>query len=494
MADGVTLHGTDAHEELFGTLDDDTIFGGLGHDVLHGEAGDDTLDGGGGHDRLYGGAGRDVLSGGDGHDILEGGAGRDTLRGNAGFDILDGSEDGDTYLVGLDDLGFVDDYRDSGTSGRDVIRAVEDGTVIGLISGFSHASSGIEVITANGFANVTIGGTNDAEVYDFTGVRLGRIAMIATLDGHDTVTGNEQNNRIDLGAGHDVAYGMAGNDRIWGGDGNDVIEGGAGRDRLDGGAGHDILDGGTGRDIYVFDTSGNGYFDTVTDSGTDDGVDTIIATEAGTQIGLQDVFGADDGIEVITGKRLEDVTLHASDAGVNWDFSSVILRHIASIDGGDGMDTITGSAQRDTIDGGAGSDTLDGGANRDTLHGGADSDFLFGGEGRDTLFGDSGNDVLTGGLGNDVMTGGAGYDTFVFAAGDGRDRVTDFTSGEDLIDLSAFGELDFGGLDIRDTANGARIRVGDNVILLEGVAADDLSMDDFLFSGEFSVPLGPELF
>ena len=481
MTDLNRIDGTDAHEELFGTIGNDEIFGGLGHDILHGDAGDDTLHGGGGHDRLYGGEGRDVLNGGDGHDILEGGAGRDTLRGNAGFDILDGGEGGDLFLVGLDDLGFVDDYRDSGTSGRDVIRAVEAGTVIGLITSFSYAASGIEVIGSGRNADVTIGGTNDAEVYDFTGVRLSGIRMINTLDGHDTVTANEQNNRIDGGAGHDTVFGMDGNDKLWGGDGNDTLDGGGGNDRLDGGAGHDILEGGEGRDTFVFDTSGNGFFDTVTDNGTDGARDRIIAVEANTQIGLQDSFSAADGIEAINGRKLENVTLQASDGGVDWDFSDIRLAHIASINGGDGMDSIVGSARRDTIDGGAGSDVLAGGGGSDRLFGGEDSDFLFGGEKRDYLFGETGNDVLDGGLGNDLLWGGEGYDTFVFGPGGGRDRVMDFAVGEDRIDLTAFGAMDFADLDMRDTSRGVRIRLEDAVVYLEGVTVEELSASDFVF-------------
>ncbi len=38
-----------------------------------------------------------------------------------------------------------------------------------------------------------------------------------------------------------------------------------------------------------------------------------------------------------------------------------------------------------------------------------------------------GDDRITGGTGNDFITGGNGADACVFAAGDGRDRVTDLT-------------------------------------------------------------------
>jgi serralysin len=67
---------------------------------------------------------------------------------------------------------------------------------------------------------------------------------------------------------------------------------------------------------------------------------------------------------------------------------------------------------------------------------------LSGGAGNDTLIGGAGNDRLIGGAGTDTLTGGGGADTFVFLPGDSsaasgqHDRITDFTSGADHIDLS----------------------------------------------------------
>ncbi len=485
------IDGFEGHDEIYAGAGNDVVRGGLGHDYIEGGAGNDTLFGGEGFDRLFGGDGRDFLYGGAGHDILDGGAGRDVLVAGSGFDILDGGEGGDLYLVGLDGLGFVDDYRDSGASeedggGRDRIKAVEDGTVIGLISGFTFDSSGIEVISAGGFADVTIGGTNDAEIYDFTGVKMGGIRRINTLDGHDIVTGNHQRNLIDLGAGHDVAFGAEGNDWLWGGEGNDVLDGGAGRDRLDGGAGHDILDGGEGGDVYLFGADSNGFFDVVIDSGASEedggGRDRIIATEDDVAIGLQDEFSLEtSGIEVIGARRNDNVTIQASDSGVNWDFSGIRLNGIESINGGDGQDVITGSANRkNTIFGEGGSDTLTGGSRRDYLYGGEDSDFLYGGDRRDFLFGGEGNDVLHGEAGHDMLHGGEGFDIFVFEQGGGRDRVLDFTDGEDLLDLSAF-DVDFDDLNVRETQSGVRVDVGDMRIFLDGVDIDTVDATDFLF-------------
>jgi Ca2+-binding RTX toxin-like protein len=57
----------------------------------------------------------------------------------------------------------------------------------------------------------------------------------------------------------------------------------------------------------------------------------------------------------------------------------------------------------------------------------------------DQLFGNSSDNELQGGWGgNDVLTGGAGHDMFIFGRGDGMDRVTDFTVGQDVIDIRRF--------------------------------------------------------
>lgn len=79
------------------------------------------------------------------------------------------------------------------------------------------------------------------------------------------------------------------------------------------------------------------------------------------------------------------------------------------------------------------------------LQGGDSIDRLFGGESNDQIFGGGGNDLLNGGFARDVLTGGTGADVFVFSTAEdittafyGSDRITDFQSGIDHIDLSAF--------------------------------------------------------
>ena len=84
---------------------------------------------------------------------------------------------------------------------------------------------------------------------------------------------------------------------------------------------------------------------------------------------------------------------------------------------------------------------------------------------------------------NDTLTGGAGADTFVFGRDHGDDVITDFTSGEDRIDLSAFAVRSLSDLTITTDESGLTIDLtahGGGTIRLDGVGLDDLEDSDFV--------------
>ncbi len=270
-----------------------------------------------------------------------------------------------------------------------------------------------------------------------------------TYDGNDVITPGGGADSIDGGDGRDrivfvgpetVQVTLAGSSVVYvslngvatdrvrnvedvtGGDGNDTITGDGLANRLYGGAGDDLLSGAGGKDT-ISGGAGN---------------DTIIGGSSG------DSLSGDSGHDLIMG-------------GTGGD----------KIDGGSGNDTILGGSSGDKLYGKSGNDSIQGDSGSDLIDGGSGNDLLRGGSGNDTILGGTGLDTITGGSGKDVLTGGADADVFLFLSiGEspsmtGRDYITDFTKGLDLIDLSAIDasltELEDQAfvLDARSTASAA---------------------------------------
>ena len=211
-------------------------------------------------------------------------------------------------------------------------------------------------------------------------------------------------------------------------DDNSAIFGNVGNDRIGGRGGDDVLDGETGDDL---------------------------------------LWGG-DGHDILIGGSGNDVL--RGGAGRDWLFAG---------DGGLGA----AGSETDRLIGGADDDALKGNGGADVLRGGRGADDLEGGLGRDNLVGGAGADRLEGGAGADRLTGNTGADTFVFDRGFGRDVITDFRDGVDLLDFS--GHSAISGVDDLGIAQvGLHTVITDGVggrIILRGVEANDLQEDDFLF-------------
>ncbi len=152
------------------------------------------------------------------------------------------------------------------------------------------------------------------------------------------------------------------------------------------------------------------------------------------QAAIADATGADNAaVENLFLKQ--GYTYHGNGA------DDVLLATATSPDGiplnFSGRDKFITGGGNDNIFLGDGNDIGQGGAGNDTFLGGVGNDKLYGGSGADSLQGDDGQDKLTGGTGNDTLSGGNGSDTFVFKLHDGADRITDFSTSLDSIDLPA---------------------------------------------------------
>ncbi len=298
-----------------------------------------------------------------------------------------------------------------------------------------------DTVNKNNSSNEIIG-TSGSEILSgssFDDLILGLAGndIIVGRDGSDTLNGGKGRDILTGGKDSDVLYGGKGRDILRGRDGSDILYGGKGRDILEGGKDSDILRGGQGRDIL---------------SGGDD----------------SDILNGGSGRDVLEGNNGDDI--------------------------------LSGSQGRDILKGGKGLDILRGGQGRDILSGGNDTDILIGGKAGDILTGGNGADILIGGKGRDILTGGNGTDSFIFRSADigAIDIITDFTPGEDVIDLSqilarpifssvtpledyiTFSQRDGGTLISIDPDGNPPNLANRGFVILNGVASNQLTQEDFI--------------
>jgi Ca2+-binding RTX toxin-like protein len=200
-----------------------------------------------------------------------------------------------------------------------------------------------------------------------------------------------------------------------------------------------------------------------------------------------DLVDGGSGDDRIRGDRGDDTVFGGSgDDTLRGDLGDDLVQ------GGDGDDNVRGDGGNDTVDGGigddilrgdAGNDLLRGGDGKDRLKGGGGDDTLEGGNGNDRLFGGRGNDTLEGGEGRDTYDGGLGSDVFVFSRDGSLDKIADFASGTDIIDLSAYGLAGFDAvLDLASQRNGDTLLNfgGGDILRIDDVRLADLDASDFI--------------
>lgn len=452
MFNTVTL-GTSAADTYAGTANADYINGGMGAD---------TLGGGTGNDFLVGGAGDDILTGGLGNDSLLGGAGNDTANFNVTTDGSDTTDlgDGDDRVLlagtaGEIRLTFTSSEVGNGSANDSNTMANQDGGLAVRLQA-EDGSDGL---------------TGPVSRFDDEGVTFVAGAG-QTFDVRDLVAGTQRGNQfttVTLGtSGNDAAFGFAGatafngtagadyinagggDDTVNGGDGNDFLVGGTGNDTLNGGAGMDSILGGAGNDtIDTVDRPSNIFGGAVAPES-----DTVDAGAGDDNVtgGRTDILNGGDGTDFLqvnfgfdgpnTNPAGVTLTLDANGSGVASDGTTISNFERVNFTLTDNVDVVNTGNVTASLDGGQGNDTLTTGTGDDQIFGGAGDDIINSGAGNDTLSGGSGNDTVNGGDGDDNFTIdltqegadqvnlGAGNDTVTFGGfGTGQYRVT-FTSGE----------------------------------------------------------------
>lgn len=331
---------------------------------------------------LIGGRVDDVIYGLDGDDIVIGGIGADALAGGAGAD---------TFLY-----RSVTESTVSYSRNNVLTRPGYDN-----LFDFETGLDKIDV-TAVGLGSVSII-RQDGSSFLFGGFPGSTLTFQLVAAGHD-INANDligySGGVYMVGSGQaDVLIGGAGADGILGGDGADIITGGRGADALGGGADVDIF-----RYTAVIDSNASGY-DNLFDFQT--GVDKIDLTAF--SLGFS-------AISILRQGGSSFVFLNAVQGG-----SMQIVAAGRDINANDFLV----------------------GTNNFYLEGSSGADTLIGSLGSDIIRGGDGADIIVGGGSSDSLYGGAGPDIFRYtAAGDSRygtrglDRILDFVSGTDKIDLS----------------------------------------------------------
>jgi Ca2+-binding RTX toxin-like protein len=304
------------------------------------------------------------------------------INGTSGDDTLNGTSSADQIF------GFAGNDILNGNGGNDQL---DGGTGADTMSGgtgndtYYVDDAGDSVIEASGEGTDTVRTT------------LASYALTANVEhlrftgsGSFTGTGNDLNNEIYGGSSSDTLYGGNGYDYLTGNGGDDYLYGGADGDVLSGGTGADYMEGNAGDDVYLVDNVGDSVVEL-----SGEGIDEVYAT-------------------------LATYTLSGQVENLYYN-------------GGSNF-TGTGNALDNIIFGASGNDSLSGLDGNDTLRGQT---------GADTLNGGNGADLLVGGSDADTNTGGAGADTFrigYYESGTGAaaDRITDFATGTDLIDISGW--------------------------------------------------------
>ena len=466
---------------LFGGGGNDVLTGGSGTDQLFGEAGNDTLLGRGGADLLFGGEGNDTLTGGDADDQMFGQGGNDRMIWNPG-------DDTDLHEGGAG----IDTSEVNGGNGAEQFTLTANGTRV-RFDRVNPAPFSIDIGTTE---NIVVNMNGGDDSFDASGNLAALISVtvdggsgndsIRGSNGADVLLGGDGNDFIDGQQGSDVAFLGAGDDIFqWDpGDGSDVIEGQAGTDTM-------LFNGAAVAETFAISANGGRALFTrdVANISMDlndleqinvralGGADRVVVNDL-TGTDVTDVFvdlagaanpitgdAANDTVTAFATNGADAINVLGSSAavGVVGLAASVTIANAEATD----VLVVNGLAGNDTINasnlaanaltfhalGGDGNDTLTGSANGDQLFGDAGNDTLLGSGGSDSLFGGAGNDVLTGGDGDDQMFGNAGDDRMIWNPGDDSDLM----EGGDGIDTA---EVNGGnGAEVfTATANGTRVR------------------------------------
>jgi len=530
--------GSTGNDVLQGFGGDDVLIGGLGRDTLDGGSGNDTAsyenastgvvanlfnptqntgealgDSYISIEGLRGSSFADTLTGNASDNVLEGGAGADALNGGAGIDTASYEHARGSVFVILDNSG-VNHGNGGGDAQGDTYTGIEN----------LRGSGFPDFLVGDAGNNVLEGGVGADELDGGAGIDTASYAhatagVIASLASNSSNTGD---------AAGDIYFNI---ENLRGSNFSDFLFGDSKNNVLEGGAGADFLNGNGGNDTASYEHAQSGVFANLTNSSLNTGdaagdVYTNISNLQGSS--FSDTLVGDNNDNILEGGAGADTLIggggtdtasyaHASESlfvsltdpvhGNSGEAAGDTYNSIENLIGSAFPDFLEGDSGNNILEGGGGADTLSGDDGIDTAsyaHATAgvtanlannsantgDAAFdaylsienLTGSAFNDTLIGDGGANAIEGRAGNDTLTGAAGNDTFVFRAGFGHDNITDFVTGQDVIELhdglfadanAALAAAVQNGSDVMITVDAA------NSIVLHNVVLSNLHASDF---------------
>ncbi len=333
------------------------------------------------------------------------------------------------------------------------------------------------LIKGTGASNIAIDGSN---IGSNTVTNSGRIEGGVNLGDYNDVydgRGGTVTGKVWLGTGDDVFFGGDRSETVWLGKGSDVVDGGEGVDTLDFSAAATVDLRITGRQQTGSDSWATiRNFESLNGSGFDD---RFIGNDlANTLVGnggndTLDGYGGDDllsggaGNDLLVGSAGSDIAVFTgkfSDYTITVGAGSITIADKRAL--GDGVDVLGGVefalfsdrvyTLSYTSPSPAGSPATPTSPAVPAVPGTPVSIMpepslkLVGGRKVDALVGGTGDDYLNGGLGRDILTGNEGKDVFVFRTKLKKnvDTITDFTAGEDMIQMAKgiFSKIEKGAL------------------------------------------------
>lgn len=252
---------------------------------------------------------------------------------------------------------------------------------------------------------------------------------INTGKGDDVISLDTFNSNIDGGEGNDeiTTLDPISHSTINGGDGDDSINlnishskvsGGNGIDSINLDASHTTVSGGDGNDLII--AEGNFLY-----LSGDVGDDIVRPKE----VGFATIDGG-SGTDTIDFSQYENLGLGIK-VNLNLKLIPIDIIGVSTITN---FENVIGTNLADTITGNSSSNLLNGGGGHDTILSGSGGDLILAGDGEDQIDGQAGTDTLTGGGGNDLFVFSSSKD--LNKALTKADTITDFTRGEDKIQLN----------------------------------------------------------